>query len=42
VSAKLIIMAYKIDKTETEIKNMLISLNKNIKNISDNCDKEKM
>ncbi len=42
VSAKLIIMAYKIDKTETEIKNMLISLDKNIRNISDNCDKEKM
>jgi len=34
VSVKLILMADKIDKTETEIKNMLILLNKNIKNIS--------
>lgn len=34
VSVKLILMADKIDKTETEIKNMLILLNENIKNIS--------
>jgi len=40
VSAKLIIMTYKIDKTETEIKNMLILLNKNIKNISVVSDTE--
>lgn len=41
VSAKLIIMTYKIDKTETEIKNMLILLNKSIKNISLISDTEK-
>jgi hypothetical protein len=41
VSAKLIIMAYKIDKTETEIKNMLTLLNKNIKNLSVVSDTEK-
>lgn len=40
VSAKLIIMAYKIDKTETEIKNMLILLDKHIKNIRNPCNSE--
>lgn len=40
VSAKLIIMAYKIDKTETEIKNMLILLDKHIKNIRNTCNTE--